>query len=90
MHANCEDAWPGWPCDAKHQALIEQYPYVPNELERKKLADKIQTSAYELVPYVPIGQWFAPVAYSPRITGMLEVPGSTVFWNIKKKPYQPT
>ncbi|MBU2924892.1 ABC transporter substrate-binding protein [Colwellia sp. 4_MG-2023] len=89
MHANCEDAWPGWPCDAKHQALIEQYPYAPNELERKKLADKIQTSAYELVPYVPIGQWFAPVAYSPRITGMLEVPGSTVFWNIKKKPYQP-
>jgi len=89
MQANCEDAWPGWPCDAEHQGMIEAFPYALNEQARKKLADQIQTSAYELVPYVPIGQWFAPVAYSPRVSGVLSVPGSTVFWNIKKNPYQP-
>ncbi len=89
MQANCEEAWPGWPCDAKHQAMIDAFPYAPDEQARKQLADQIQMSAYELVPYVPIGQWFAPVAYSPRVSGVLSVPGSTVFWNIKKGPYVP-
>lgn len=89
MHANCEDAWPGWPCDAEHQALIEAFPYAPDEQARKTLAEDIQKSAYKLVPYVPIGQWFAPVAYSPRVSGVLSVPGTTVFWNIKKAPYRP-
>ena len=89
MQANCEEAWPGWPCDAKHQAMIDAFPYAPDEQARKQLADQIQVSAYELVPYVPIGQWFAPVAYSPRVSGVLSVPGSTVFWNIKKGPYVP-
>lgn len=89
MQASCEMAWPGWPCDADHQALIDAYPFAPDDRSRRELADQIQISAYELVPYVPIGQWFAPVAYSPRISGVLSVPGSTVMWNIDKAPYMP-
>lgn len=89
MQANCELAWPGWPCDAGHQALIDAYPFAPDDAARKRLVDKIQTSAYDLVPYVPIGQWFAPVAYSRRISGVLEVQGTTVMWNIDKAPYKP-
>ncbi len=90
MQANCDDAWPGWPCNAEHQAMIDAYPFVTGGAERQALADKIQTSAYELVPYVPIGQWFAPVAYSSRVSGVLGVPGSTVLWNVEKAPYTPT
>jgi len=89
MHANCEQAWPGWPCDAEHQALIDAYPFAPDDAARRELADQIQRSAYDLVPYVPIGQWFVPVAYSPRVSGVLSVPGTTVLWNIDKAPYQP-
>ncbi len=89
MQANCEQAWPGWPCDAGHQALIDAYPFAADESERQALADRIQASAYELVPYVPIGQWFSPVAYSPRIGGVLDVPGTTVLWNVDKGPYRP-
>ena len=89
MQANCDQAWPGWPCDAEHQAMIDEFPFAPDDQSRRELADRIQTSAYDLVPYVPIGQWFAPVAYSPRVTGVLGVPGSTVLWNIKKAPYRP-
>jgi peptide/nickel transport system substrate-binding protein len=65
MQANCDQAWPGWPCDDEHQAMIDA------------------------VPYVPIGQLFVPVAYSPRISGVLAVPGTTVLWNIDKGPYRP-
>jgi peptide/nickel transport system substrate-binding protein len=88
MHANCEKAWAGWPCDARHQQMIDDYPYVQDEAARLELVGEIQKSAYSMVPYVPIGQWFSPVAYSPRISGVLGVPGSTVFWNIEKAPYR--
>jgi peptide/nickel transport system substrate-binding protein len=89
MQASCEQAWPGWPCDAQHQSMIDAFPFVADDRARKQLADQIQISAYKLVPYVPIGQWFVPVAYSPRISGLMSVPGSTVFWNIDKGPYRP-
>jgi len=89
MQASCEKAWPGWPCDAEHQALIDAYPFAADDKARLELANRIQVSAYDLVPYVPIGQWFSPVAYSPRVSGVLGVPGTTVLWNIDKSPYDP-
>ncbi|MFU8763937.1 MAG: ABC transporter substrate-binding protein [Haliea sp.] len=89
MHASCERAWPGWPCDAEHQAMIDHFPELLGDAERKSLADEIQRSAYRLVPYVPMGQWYLPVAYSPDLEGVLEVPGSAVFWNIRKSVQEP-
>jgi peptide/nickel transport system substrate-binding protein len=89
MQANCDQAWPGWPCDDEHQTMIDAFPFARDDHARSQLADRIQVSAYELVPYVPIGQWFVPVAYSPRISGVLAVPGTTVLWNIDKGPYRP-
>lgn len=84
MQASCEKAWPGWPCDAAHQALIDAYPYAPTAGERRRILDELQTSAYRIVPYVPFGQWFLPVAHSPRLTGVLSMPGIIVHWNIRK------
>lgn len=87
MQASCEKAWPGWPCDAAHQALIDRFADLPTLPERKTLADEIQRSAYEkVVPYVPFGQWFAPVAHSPRLSGVIGMPGTMVLWNIAKAP----
>lgn len=85
MQASCDAAWPGWPCDAAHQALIDAYPYAADAAERTRLAAQIQASAYRLVPYVPIGLWFNPVAYRSMLNGVLSVPGSTVYWNIRKQ-----
>ncbi len=84
MQASCERAWPGWPCDAAHQALIDAYPYAASPEERRRILDDLQTSAYRLVPYVPFGQWFLPIAHSPRISGILAMPGIIVPWNIRK------
>jgi len=89
MHASCARAWPGWPCDPQHQALIDRFPAALTDAERQALADRIQRSAWRLVPYVPLGQWYLPVAYSPRLDGVLEVPGTVVFWNIRKAPPVP-
>ena len=86
MQASCEQAWPGWPCDAAHQALIDAYPYALTAGERRRILDDLQISAYRLVPYIPFGQWFLPVAYSPRLSGVLSMPGVIVPWNIRKAP----
>ncbi len=85
MQASCEKAWPGWPCDAAHQAMIDQYPSLRTDAERNTLAEQIQLSAYsKVIPYVPIGQWFAPVAHSPKLKGVIGMPGTLILWNIEK------
>jgi peptide/nickel transport system substrate-binding protein len=86
MQASCDQSWPGWPCDAAHQALIDAYPYAPTTSERRRILEALQISAYRIVPYVPFGQWFLPVAYSPRLSGVLSMPGIIVPWNIRKAP----
>jgi peptide/nickel transport system substrate-binding protein len=46
--------------------------------------EKIQAQAEQLVPIVPLGQLFAPVAYRTSLTGV--VPTTVpVFWNIQKR-----
>ncbi len=85
MQASCERAWPGWPCDAALQAMIDRYPAARSDPERVALAKEIQEAAYDrVVPYVPIGQWFAPIAHSPKLKGVIGVPGAMVLWNIEK------
>lgn len=84
MQASCDKAWPGWPCDAEHQALIDAFPLAQKLEERRTIAAQIQQSAYRLVPYVPIGQWFTPIAHGPSLKGVLPVPQVMVFWNLEK------
>lgn len=86
LQASCERAWPGWPCDAAMQAMIDRFPATTDDAERKSLAAEIQRVAYErVVPYVPIGQWFAPIAHSAKLSGVIGVPGAMVLWNIEKR-----
>ena len=84
MQASCERAWPGWPCDAQHQALIDAFPYAANDGERRQILEKLHESAYRLVPYVPYGQWYLPSAIRPQLDGVLAMPGIIIAWNVKK------
>ncbi|BDG73134.1 ABC transporter substrate-binding protein [Roseomonas fluvialis] len=84
MQASCERAWPGWPCDAEHQALIDAFPYAANDAERLRILTQLHESAYRLVPYVPYGQWYLPSAITPRISDVLAMPGIIIAWNIRK------
>ena len=84
MQASCDRAWPGWPCDEAHQALIDAFPYAANAEERQRILTQLHESAYRVVPYLPFGQWFLPVAYSPRLSGVLGMPGLIIMWNIEK------
>lgn len=84
LAATCDRAWPGWPCDAAHQALIDAFPALTDDAAKRSQAEKIQRSALNLVPYVPLGVWTQPVAHNPKLRDLLAVPGVMTFWNVKK------
>ena len=72
----------GWPDSPQIEALRNAWLAAPTEAEQKQLAREIQLQAFEDVPYIPFGQFFAPMAYRKNISGVLD--GYAVFWNVKK------
>jgi peptide/nickel transport system substrate-binding protein len=84
LAATCDRAWPGWPCDAAHQGLIDAFPAITDPAAQRAQGEKIQRSALTLVPYLPLGMWTQPVAHNPKLRDLLAVPGVMTFWNVKK------
>ena len=72
----------GWPDSPVIEALRDAWLAAPTEADQKRLAREIQLQAFEDVPYMPFGQFFAPMAYRKNITGVLD--GYALFWNVKK------
>jgi len=56
----------------------------PDAAKRRAMIEDIQNRAYVSVPYVPLGQYFQPVAYRKNVTGVLDAP-LPAYWNIDKK-----
>jgi peptide/nickel transport system substrate-binding protein len=82
--ATCDSkSWFGWPCDEKIEELRDQFAREPDPAKQKAIALELQERASEVVPYVSYGQWYQPVAYSTKLTGVLNSP-VPLFWNIEK------
>jgi peptide/nickel transport system substrate-binding protein len=73
---------PGWPDSPRLEALREQWLQAPDLAAQQRLARDIQLQAFEDVPYVPLGQTFAPTAYRSDISGLPT--GYALFWNVKR------
>lgn len=46
-------------------------------------ASQIQEEAFISPPFIPLGQWSIPAAYSQSLTGVIHSP-FTLFWNVKR------
>ena len=79
-----ERAWFGWPCDGEIGRLRDQFARAEDAAERKRLAEAVQTRAFEIVAYGSFGRWFNPVAYRDSLAGMIKSP-VPFFWNIEKR-----
>ena len=66
----------------KIEALRNAWFAAPDLAAQKKICEQMQLQAFQDVPYVPLGQYFAPTAYQANLTGMLN--GNPVFWNIRR------
>jgi peptide/nickel transport system substrate-binding protein len=83
LRGNGKSAWFGWPDDPKAEELRNRWMDSNDPAERHRLDAEIQVHAFETVPYIPLGQYLPPAAYSKKLSGVLKgaVP---VFWNVTK------
>ena len=75
-------AWTGWPTLPKLEALRTEWLSAPDLPAQQRIARDIQLQCFEDVPYVPLGQFFAPVAYRRNLRDM--VTGFPIFWQVKR------
>jgi peptide/nickel transport system substrate-binding protein len=72
----------GWPDSPKMEAMRDAWLAAPDVETQKRIAREIQLEAFQVVPYIPLGQMFAPMAYKKELTGILD--GYALFWNVKR------
>jgi peptide/nickel transport system substrate-binding protein len=73
----------GWPSDDKIEALRTEWLRATTLDERKRLAAAIQERAFEVVPYIPTGQWKPVTAYHKNLKGVIQAP-PFLMWNVEK------
>jgi peptide/nickel transport system substrate-binding protein len=79
-----ERAWFGWPCDEKIEELRNAFALETDPKKRHEIVEELQRQIYKTVPNILYGQFFQPVAYSDKLSGVLVSP-VPFFWNIEKK-----
>jgi peptide/nickel transport system substrate-binding protein len=83
LRANGENAWFGWPSDDKLEELRTHWLKASDSEARQEIAAKIQERAFEVVPYVPTGQFYVKTAYRNNIKGHVSAP-AIFMWNVEK------
>lgn len=77
------NAWPGWPTDEAMEALRTRFLNAPNADAQRDIAIQIQRRAFEVVPYVTVGQMWQPTAFRRSVQDI--VPGPIpFFWSVRK------
>ncbi|MCJ2135797.1 ABC transporter substrate-binding protein [Methylobacterium sp. J-026] len=82
LRTNGAQAWFGWPSDPKIEELRDRWFLAGDLAEQKALAAAIQRAAFVSVPYIPLGQFFAPTAYRSNIKDLVD--GFAIFWNVRR------
>jgi len=75
--------WFGWGKDDKIMELRAQFMRETDEGKKKKLAEQIQTRAFEVATHAPLGEFDAPLAARKNISGLFRQTGN-FYWNLKK------
>jgi peptide/nickel transport system substrate-binding protein len=82
LRANGAKAWFGWPDLPPLQQSLDAWLEQADLAGQKKVAGDVQEKALDLVPYLPLGQYFYKTACRTDITGI--IPGQFVFWNVRR------
>jgi peptide/nickel transport system substrate-binding protein len=76
--------WFGWACDDELEKRRLAYLDAGDEASRKAAIEKLQERYFEVVPFIPLGQFTRPVAFRKNISGLVDSP-YLVTWNVEKK-----
>jgi peptide/nickel transport system substrate-binding protein len=83
LRTNGGTAWFGWPTDDRIEELRTEWLKARDPKNRQELAAKIQQRAFEVVPYIPTGQWSPMTAYRNDVRGIIIGP-ALFMWNLEK------
>ncbi|MGA7865880.1 MAG: hypothetical protein WCA23_18150 [Stellaceae bacterium] len=75
---------PGWADDEKLEALRAAWVAATDDAARREIAAQIQQRAFEVVPFIPLGQYHARAAFRSYLTGVVDAP-IAFLWNIEKR-----
>lgn len=76
--------WFGWPCDADLETLRLSFLDATAPADQRRLYDAIQARAWQVVPFVPVGQLVKPVAHRKNVSGLVGSP-IIALWNVEKQ-----
>lgn len=82
LRGNGEAAWFGWPSNPDIERLRLEWFEAPDEDAQKEIAAQIQASAFEEVPYVPLGAFAQVSAYTKAWTDIQ--PQMALFFTMKR------
>ena len=82
LNSACDKAWFGWPCDAAMEKLRDQFARETDPARQKVIAEAVQVQAANMVPFIPLGQWYERSLMAKNLVGVIQSP-VTVFWNIE-------
>ena len=75
--------FPGWPCDQVEEDMRLRYIREPDAAKRMALLQDMHRRLWEIVPYLPLGQFVQPFLWRSNISGVLRS-NVLAFWNISK------
>lgn len=82
LRGNGASAWFGWPTAPKLEDLRNAWFEAQSEADQKKIGAQLQAQAFTDVPFLPLGEYLQPTAYSTSLTGILK--GMPIFWNVDR------
>lgn len=72
----------GWPDSPRLEALRDAWFEAPDLAAQRQLAAEMQAQAFVDVPYIPLGQFFQPMAYRRTLRGAAQPGGMPRFWGV--------
>ena len=73
----------GWPCDQVEEDMRLRYIREPDAAWRMALLQDMHHRLWEVLPYLPLGQFIQPFVWRSNIAGVLRS-NVLAFWNISK------
>jgi peptide/nickel transport system substrate-binding protein len=74
----------GWTEDPVIEKLRDDYAREADPAKQKAIAVAVQKRLYEMVHYIPLGEYFQPSAVRKNVKGTLPSP-AFILWNIEKE-----
>lgn len=74
----------GWPCDEENERRRQAFVDAPNDASRQAAIKNLEERVEEMRPFIPLGEFDAPVAIRNNVKGMLQSP-VIAYWNVEKQ-----